>query len=262
MKLSTLMAGRIPSVAFEGFVTNDDFVLAMDCSAGGDALIGDYSVVQIGVAGLDAQLNPITQDKQYIRAGQSTIKTGNQRSFAVSGDRYVGDEFQDFALSHAIKYGTGNAVIRNYAYFCVLNGAGEQGRVAVIVNSDGSGDAGNSSEIDIELKKSGDAPAVFTYNPTDDATLSALTYKIASGSAVPVPGFNLAVNTYSVELPNGTNATAAMSLQGTLNDADAEITTNAGTSLVAGSGTAILTVTAEDDVTQNTYVVNFTTAAE
>lgn len=261
MKLSELMAGRIPSASFEGFVTNDDFVLAMDCSVGGDAPIGDYAVVQIGVAGLDAQLNPVTQDKQYIRAGQSTTKTGNQRSFAVSGDRYVGDDFQDFALSHAIKYGTGNAVIRNYAYFCVLNGAGEEGKVAVIVNSDGSGDAGNNSEIDIELKKSGDAPSLFTYNPIDDATLSALTYKIASGAAVAVTGFDPETNTYSVELPHGTNATSAMSLQGTLNDTDAAITTNAGVSLVAGSGTAILTVTAEDDVTQNTYVVNFTTAA-
>ena len=43
----------------------------------------------MGIAGLDAQLNPVTQDKQYIRAGQSTTKTGTQRSFTVSGDRYV-----------------------------------------------------------------------------------------------------------------------------------------------------------------------------
>ena len=105
MKLSELMKGHNPSPTFEGFVTNDDFVLAVDCTADGSAAsVGDYAVVQIGVSGLDAQLNPVTQDKQYIRAGQSTTKTGNQRSFAVSGDRYVGDDFQDFALSHAVKY--------------------------------------------------------------------------------------------------------------------------------------------------------------
>ena len=115
------------------------------------------------MAGLDSNLNPSTQDKSYIRAGQSTTKTGNQRSFTVSGDRYVGDDFQDFALSHAIKYGTGNAVIRGYVYFCVLNGKGEKGKVSLIVNSDGSGDAGESSEIDIELRKAGDAPAEYTY---------------------------------------------------------------------------------------------------
>lgn len=164
MLLSALMAGKTPSASYEGFVTNDDFVLAVDCTETGNATHpDDYAVVQLGVAGLDAQLNPVTQDKQYIRAGQSTTKTGNQRTFAVSGDRYVGDDFQDFALSHAVKYGTGNAVIRKYVYFCILNGEGEEGQVSIIVNSDGSGDAGESSEIDIELRKAGNAPATYTY---------------------------------------------------------------------------------------------------
>lgn len=167
MKLSELMTGRTPSATYEGFVTNDDFVLAVDCSTDGTGTVADYAVVQLGVAGLDAQLNPVTKDKQYIRAGQSTTKTGNQRSFAVSGDHYVGDDFQDFALSHAVKYGTGNAVIRNYVYFCILNGKGEQGKVSIIVNSDGSGNAGESSEIDIELKKSGDAPTEYTYTASE-----------------------------------------------------------------------------------------------
>ena len=165
MKLSELMKNHTPSTSFEGFVTNDDFVLAVDCSAEGNAAsVADYAVVQIGVSGLDAQLNPVTQDKQYIRAGQSTTKTGTQRSFAVSGDRYVGDDFQDFALSHAVKYGTGNSVVRDDGYFCLLNGQGEKGKCSIIVNSDGAGDAGESSEIDIELKKSGDAPASYTYS--------------------------------------------------------------------------------------------------
>ena len=166
MKLSELMASHTPNPSFEGFVTNDDYVLAVDCSkegTGGDPKT--YAVVQMGVAGLDAQLNPITQDKQYIRAGQSSTKTGNQRSFAVTGDRYVGDEFQDFALAHEVMYGTGNSVIRPYVYFNILNGKGEQGKVSIIVNSDGSGDAGGNSEIDIELKKAGEAPTTYTYSP-------------------------------------------------------------------------------------------------
>ena len=117
----------------------------------------------MGVAGLDSNLNPITQDKTYIRAGQSTAKTGNQRSFSVTGDRYVGDEFQDFVLSHAIKYGTGQAVVRKYVYFNIITGKGEKGEVVIIVNSDGSGEAGNSAELDIELRKSGSAPTEYTY---------------------------------------------------------------------------------------------------
>lgn len=164
MKLSDLMKDHTPSAAFEGYITNDDFVLAVDCSEAGDAADpSEYAVVQIGVAGLDSQMNPVTQDKQYIRAGQSTTKTGTQRSFAVSGDRYLGDTFQDFALSHKIKYGTGNTVIRDYVYFCMLNGKGEKGKASIIVNSDGAGDAGGNAEIDIEIKKAGDQPTEYTY---------------------------------------------------------------------------------------------------
>lgn len=164
MKLSELMATHTPIPSFEGFVTNDDFVLAVDCSETGSATdVGDYAVVQMGITGLDANLNPITQDKTYIRAGQSTMKTGNQRSFAVSGDRYVGDTFQDFALSHAILYGTGQGVIRKYVYFCILNGKGEQGEASIIVNSDGSGSAGESAEVDIEIRKASAQPTEYTY---------------------------------------------------------------------------------------------------
>lgn len=163
MKLSELMAEHMPDPAFEGYVTNDDMVLAVDCSEDGTADVGDYAVAQMGVTGLDANLNPITQDKTYIRAGQSTMKTGNQRSFKVSGDRYVGDTFQDFALSHAVMYGTGSAVVRKYVYFCLLNGKGEQGQASIIVNSDGNGAAGESAAVDIELKKSGAAPTEYTY---------------------------------------------------------------------------------------------------
>ena len=164
MKLSELMATHTPSSTFEGFVTNDDFVLAIDCSADGSATIKDYAVAQLGVTGLDANLNPITQDKTYIRAGQSTMKTGNQRAFKVSGDRYIGDDFQDFALSHAVMYGTGSAVIRKYVYFCLLNGKGETGEASIIVNSDGSGSAGESASIDIDVKKANAAPSEYTYS--------------------------------------------------------------------------------------------------
>lgn len=164
MKLSELMASHTPSADYEGFVTNDDFVLAVDCSADGTAEVKDYCVAQLGVTGLDANLNPITQDKTYIRAGQSTMKTGNQRAFKVSGDRYIGDAFQDYALSHAVKYGTGTAVIRKYVYFCLLNGKGEQGEASIIVNSDGTGSAGESASIDIDIKKANSAPTEYTYS--------------------------------------------------------------------------------------------------
>lgn len=166
MTLTELMQGKTPSAAFEGWITNDDWVLAVDITTGDPTVIGDFIVAQMGVAGLDAQLNPVTQDKQYIRAGNSTIKTGTQRTFKVSGDRYVGDEFQDYCFSHAIKYGTGNAVVVPYVYFNILNGKGEKGEVSIIVNSDGGGNSGESSAVDIELKKSGAVPTEYTYSTT------------------------------------------------------------------------------------------------
>lgn len=70
MTLAELMKDRTPSADFEGFVTADDFVLAVDCTETGNAASpSEYAVVQAGVSGLDANLNPVTQDKQYIRAG-------------------------------------------------------------------------------------------------------------------------------------------------------------------------------------------------
>ena len=54
-----------------------------------------------------------------------------------------------------MKYGTGNAVVTNYVYFCLLTGKGEKGQCSIIINSDGSGNAGESSAVDIEFRKIG-----------------------------------------------------------------------------------------------------------
>ena len=170
MKLSDLMKNHTPDPAYEGWVTNDDYVLAVDISGADGAKDGEYVIVDQGITGLDAQMNPITQDKTYIRAGQSTTKTGTQRSFKVAGDRYAGDEFQDYALSHAIKFGVGNKVRVPYIYFCLLTGKGEKGAVSIIVNSDSAGNAGEASSIDIELKKLGAIPAEYTYAAPEAAS--------------------------------------------------------------------------------------------
>lgn len=165
MKLSELMNGKTPNPDYEGWVTNDDFVLAINLTPGTpETAVSDYGVVQMGIEGLDSQLNPITVDKTYIRAGQSTQRTGTQRSFALTGDRYIGDDVQDYIFSHAIKYGTGNAVITDYVYFDILTGKGEKGKVTIIVNSDGGGNAGESAAIDVEFRKVGAVPEEYTYS--------------------------------------------------------------------------------------------------
>lgn len=157
------MTGVTVNPDFTGFATNDDYVLAINISGSASTNAEDYEVLDMGVSGLDAQLNPITQDKIYIRAGQSTTKTGLQRTFAVSGDRYVGDPAQDFCLGYKIAQGVGNAVIVEYAYFCMLNGKGEQGRASIIVNSDGGGNAGENAAFSVDLKKSGNSATEYTY---------------------------------------------------------------------------------------------------
>ncbi len=166
MKVSELMKGYTVNPDYEGWVTNDDYVFAIDVDPEGSTVTtdGDYEVVEMGIAGLDSQMNPVTQDKQYIRSGQNTMKTGTQRSFAVTGDRYVGDPAQDYCLSHKMKYGTGNSVVTNYLYFNILNGKGEKGKASIIVNSDGSGNAGESSAVDIEFKKIGSNPTEYMYS--------------------------------------------------------------------------------------------------
>lgn len=173
MKLSELMKDRVVKEDYEGWVTNDDYVYAIDTNPGGEAATKeeDYEVVEMGIAGLDAQLNPVTQDKQYIRSGQNTMKTGTQRSFSVTGDRYAGDPAQDYCLAHKMKYGTGNGVVTNYVYFNILNGIGEKGQCSIIVNSDGSGNAGESSAVDIEFKKIGATPTEYKYTGAAAANL-------------------------------------------------------------------------------------------
>ena len=45
----------------------------------------------------------------------------------------------------------------------MLTGKGEKGKASIVVNSDGSGNAGESSSIDIDLKKAGSIPKEWVY---------------------------------------------------------------------------------------------------
>lgn len=165
MKLSELMNGKTPSADYEGFATNDDFVLAVRTTrptAGAAVAVGDYSVVQVGVTSHEATLEPETSDSQYIRTGKVTLKTGVQRQFAVSGDRYEGDDFQGWCMSHEVKFGHGQSVVTDYVYFSLLTGKGEKGTVSVIVNEDQTGDAGDNAGFSVDLTCT-DIPAEYTY---------------------------------------------------------------------------------------------------
>jgi len=161
MKLSDLMTGKTPSASFEGFANNDDFVLAVD-TTGSAASPGDYAVVQVGVTHHEASINTDTKDSQYIRTGKVTNKTGAQRTFKVEGDRYIGDDFQDWALSLATQFGVGSTVVRKYVYFNILTGKGEQGSVVVVVSDTQSGDAGGNAGFSADMTSTA-TPTDYTY---------------------------------------------------------------------------------------------------
>ena len=166
MKVSELMANVTLKTDFSGGLTHNDMVLAINTKPGTNTSVGDYAVMQIQIEGTEAELNPETSDKTYIRSGKSTNKTGNQRTFSVTGERYVGDEAQDFIFSHAIKFGTGAEVVTDYVYFDMITGKGEKGTVMISVNTDGGGDASSGLEIDVELMQNGAKPTSYTYSKT------------------------------------------------------------------------------------------------
>jgi hypothetical protein len=156
-----------PKAGYKGIVMNDVTLLAIDASSTQNANVQDYAVLELGAIGFASSMNAATVDRNYIRQGPVTIKTTQQRTFKVTGDRYMGDEAQDFLLSNAIKYGIGMEVVVKYVLFNLINGQGEKGLASIIVNSDGSGNAGETASIDIDLKKFGPMPEDYTYSPPE-----------------------------------------------------------------------------------------------
>jgi hypothetical protein len=114
------------------------------------------------------------------------------------------------------------------------------------INIDGLGEDSNEDSI--------------TPVDSDDATLRALTYNVASGGVIPVSDFTAETLVYNVELPFGTSETAVIAVTGEPTDTNANITADAGVTLTDGEGTATVTVTAEDASTTQDYIVNFTIA--
>ncbi len=162
MKLKELMQDNTPNINFEGITTADDFVLAVDFSESATTE-GDYVVAQEGMTELSGELETITQESQYLRGGKQTVKTGTQRSFTLTGERFIGDEFQDAIMAHNMKYGTGQSVIRPYVYFNILTGVGEKGSISIAVESDPSGAAGENAGISATLTARG-TPVEFVYS--------------------------------------------------------------------------------------------------
>ena len=160
MTLSELMANRTVSNAYEGQVTSDDMVLAVNLDDAGNE--AGYIVAQVFVAEHSGAIESESTDKQYIRSGKTQTRTGAVRVITVNGDRFIGDPFQDKMLAHGIKYGKGSAVVKDYVYFAIQNGKGEKGKVTIDVTEDASGTAGEPASFSATLTSTG-TPAEYTY---------------------------------------------------------------------------------------------------
>ena len=148
-----------------GEYTGRDMILAVDCTENGDAATpGDYAFVGVHIEDVGAELNPKSEDRSYVYEGDSTMKTSAQRTFAITGTRYVSDAFQDFCCSPEITFGTGGTVQRNYVYFHSGTKTGESGVMTILVQKDGAGAASDPAEFQVELKSCG-RPKSYTYTP-------------------------------------------------------------------------------------------------
>lgn len=166
-----------PSASYVGTEDADDFILAFQTDKTKQTKKSDWIVCADHVKEHSGALNATTTDEAFIRTGTTTSKTGTQRTLAVNGNRCVGDAFQDFVLSHKIKYGTGSDVVVPYIYFSVRTGKGEAGSAALVVTSDVGGAANSPATFACDVKAVG-IPKEFDYL-TEGTTQSA-----KSGKAV------------------------------------------------------------------------------
>ena len=156
MKISEYMA-KVTAASSTGEYVGRDMVLGLDCSeaASPAAKPGDYTYVGVHVEDYGAKLEASTEDKSYVYEGDSTIKTSTKRTFQITGQDYISDDFMDFIRSFAVKFGKGSAVQRGYVYFHNGTKKVEKGTMTIIVNSDGSGAASSTADVDVELKSCG-----------------------------------------------------------------------------------------------------------
>ena len=155
-------SGITPSADYKGIENTDDFVLAICTEASKKDAVKDWTVCADHVREHSGALNASTSDNTYIRTGPVTTKGSVQRTLSIQGDRYVGDAFQDFLLSHKIAFGSGQSVVVPYVYFSLRTGKGEKGEAAFIVTADASGSASNSAGFACDVKGVG-VPAEFDY---------------------------------------------------------------------------------------------------
>ena len=172
MKLKELFAAVTTDPDFEGFITTDQVVLAIDTSPKQDSDVDEFDVAYMGFTDKSSSLNPKEKTSSYYYHGESSIKTGNQRTVEFKAERYKGDPFQDFVTRFDMKYAKGQKSIVRYALINMLTGEGEIGKGTLILSDDGSGAPEENLSIGGSIKKSGEDPAELNYQGFGGYTLS------------------------------------------------------------------------------------------
>lgn len=166
-------SGITPSASYTGIEAANDFVLAFQTDK---SKVSDWIVCADHVKEHSGALNASTNSDTFIRTGPTDTKSATQRTLSVNGNRCVGDAFQDFLLSHKIKYGTGSDVIVPYIYFSLRTGKGEKGEASVIVTSDVGGAAGSKATFACDVKATG-IPDEFDYTTATQSAAPAKSVK-------------------------------------------------------------------------------------
>ena len=151
-----------PSADYAGEENTDDFILAIQTDKTKQTKESAWIVCADHVKEHSGALNASTNSDTFIRTGPTDTKSATQRTLSVNGNRCVGDAFQDFLLSHKIKYGTGSDVVVPYIYFSLRTGKGEKGTCTLIVTSDAGGAAGSPATFACDVKAIG-TPDEFTF---------------------------------------------------------------------------------------------------
>lgn len=172
MKLKELFATVTTDPSFEGFITTDQMVMAIDTSDTQDADIDEFDVAYMGFTDKSSSLNPKEKTSSYYYHGESSIKTGNQRTVDFKAERYKGDPFQDFVTRFDMKYAKGQKSIVRYAIINMLTGEGEIGKGTLILSDDGSGAPEENLSIGGSIKKSGEDPQELKYQGFGGYTLT------------------------------------------------------------------------------------------
>ena len=172
LKLRKFFEGITTDPNYKGNIMTDNMVLAVDTSPTQDADVDDFAVAYMNVTDRSSSLNPKEKTNSYYYHGESSIKTGNQRTIDFKADRYKGDEFQDFVASFEMKYATGQKSIVRYAYLDMLTGEGELGKGTLILSDDGSGAPEDPLSIGGSIKKSGENPTKLIYQGFGGYTLT------------------------------------------------------------------------------------------